>query len=145
MAKLINNIIQEKPSLQSIIEDANRLQSIHNIIQSSLGDVIANNCNVSAVLANCLQISVSNQSWATKMRYLSADLLRELQKYPKFNFIAKIAILVDLNHNSHQPRLKLRPKQTISIENARHLYALARHIQHLGLRNSLLKIADRSI
>src|SRR3990167_8124948 len=80
----------ENTSLQKIVQKAGFLLTLDRHVQTILPESFAPHCQVMNINEYTLVLGVSSAAIATRIQFLSADLLESLRKEPRYSRILNI-------------------------------------------------------
>ena len=90
--KTIDTILSKSTVLQNLLNKTNELQYLSKIFAICLEEKLAKHCRIAKMdLENkTLHVAVDNPTWATKLRYVLPDVLKNLRTQPEFKNIKSI-------------------------------------------------------
>jgi len=112
----ISKILQKKGSkLSKLIEKTRGSENLEAIFHAALEENIAKHCQFANFKDSLLTVTVSNSSWAMKLRYTIPDIVKNLRIQPEFKELTKIRYTI-AKPNQKTPKKKHSPEK-ISKEN----------------------------
>ena len=81
---------QPKSQLANVVDKVNQLQSLNQYLRTQLDPQILLHCHIANLRDNTLILFANNAAWATKIRYMSSEILKIVKKNKQFNTIQKI-------------------------------------------------------
>lgn len=93
--KSFEQLLTSSEQLQQIIKKSELLQQLDHKVKNLITDqTLRTHCQVANLRDGVLVIATDNANWATRLRYLTGNLLAELRKQPEFAGIASIKCYV---------------------------------------------------
>ncbi len=93
--KTIGEILQnQKSTLGNLIKKSKTTKDIARIFSVAIDSSISKYCQFANYQGGELTVIAANPSWATKIRYLIPDLIKQLKIHPEFREIKKIRYTV---------------------------------------------------
>jgi hypothetical protein len=72
-----------------------QLDKLTALLKNSLSEPLRHHCQVANLRDNCLVIVTDSSAWATQIRYLTPDLLKQLQCYSELKHIRTLRCYID--------------------------------------------------
>jgi len=94
MKNIASLLTPGKSQLGKIIEKTDHIQKLTAILHSCLEEPLKSYCLAANLQDGCLTIRTESAVWATQLRYLTPDLLKQLCEYPEFRSIQSIRCYV---------------------------------------------------
>ncbi len=82
------------PELAELMRRSRQLQLVARRVRNLLPAALARECQPGNVVNDTLYLYVSSPVWATRLRYLAPELVKELRLRPEMGRISKIRIVV---------------------------------------------------
>jgi hypothetical protein len=133
--------LKQRGQLQSITGHARQLQSWQRVIQSCLNEPLCSHVQLANFRNGLLILQTDSPVWASKLRYLVPELVKQCRSHPAFQSLRDIRILVSPFRLTPEPEPPRRP--TLSAASRQLLEKTADHIDHPGLKASLLRLSRR--
>ena len=125
---------------RALLQRADATAQLERRIRQQLPETIAPHCRIAALERNRLTLLVESSAWATRLRYLSAQLLTTLRRDPDLAGLVTIQIRIASPAPLPAPQSAPPP---ISAESAHQLQTCAERIADPRLREPLLRLARR--
>lgn len=90
MKNIASLLTPSKSQLGKIVEKTEHIQKLTAILHSYLEEPLKSYCQAANFQDGCLTISTESAVWATQLRYLTPDLLKQLCEYPEFRGLQSI-------------------------------------------------------
>ncbi len=90
---LINDLLRQS-SFASIVQKAQRLHKIDQILPALLPGGFAPHCHVMNLREETLVIKVDNSAIATRLRYLESKIIDQMQPFPELQSVSRIQLHV---------------------------------------------------
>jgi len=138
----IDKVFQDaSDELATLITRTKYLRRLTQIFRSYLDTDLAPHCYIGNIEGSALTIMVDGPGWATKLRFLAPDLLRNLtQGYQIFSGITQIKVKV-LTNMGEPTVTVIHAGPQMNQENGRGIETLARGIDDPELQKALQKLA----
>lgn len=109
-AKATAALLREARSLHSLLDEAQRLSRLQQLLDELLEPIAREHCRIAVWKEGKLLLIVSDGHWATRLRYQEKRLLRQLQSQAEFSGLQRITIKVrppaaPAQAAGHQPSL----------------------------------------
>lgn len=116
--KTINEIIKKDNStLAKLISKSQESHGLKIIFASAVDKDLIKYCDFATYKNSVLTVTVSNQAFATKVRYAIPDIIKNLKIYPEFKDLTKIRYVVEKTPIINNIKSKQKPaKLSQSIE-----------------------------
>lgn len=141
--KTLCTVIQQAgDELGQLIDKSLYLQTISQILHEHLHRPLNEHCQVANLQDNCLIIIAESAAWATQLRYLAPELIKQLQAIPDLKHVETLRVLV---RPAFQPIAndppRRYPRTQLSEKSARFIKETAECIADDALKQALLKLA----
>lgn len=93
-AKATATLLHATKSLQSLLDEAQRLSHLQQLLETQLEPVAREHCKVAAWRDGNLLLIVSDGQWATRLRYQEKRLLKRLGVLKDFSGLQRIMLKV---------------------------------------------------
>ncbi len=129
-----------KSTFQALMRKAQRIQSANALLQGMLPEDLAPYCRLMNIAFDTAVIETSNANIATRLRYMTRELLNSLRYHDFLRNIKKIKVKVHTpaRKKPPQPQRQVNP---ISGKSGDLIRESAESIDNPSLRDSLLKLA----
>jgi hypothetical protein len=136
-------LLRKKGDVEHLVTQTRELKQFTRLLQAELDSSLAPHCHVARLTPSQLTIVVDSPAWATRLRFQTTTLLRQLaKKHHIFQSIKNIDIKI------YPARLQRRAVPPVP----RHLSSgaatvitdMANSIDNPGLKQALLRLASRS-
>jgi len=108
--KTITEIISRNDSpLKNLITEADKSKKLGVVFNEALDKNLMKHCSLANYQNSELTVTVSNASWATRLRYAIPEIIKQLRIQPDFRDITRINYVIATN-KAPQPQ----PKNKIS-------------------------------
>lgn len=98
--KTITDILKKSDSiLTKLIAKVKSSEDLEVIFRTALDSNLAKHCHFANYKNSELAITVTNASWATRLRYSIPDIIKQLQVQPEFKDITSIHYTIDIPQN----------------------------------------------
>jgi hypothetical protein len=134
----LNKILSRETSLKSIAAQAEKLSAIQKIWAAIAPPPFDRECHTGLVKNGQLTLYTSSGALAAKLKMLSANLLKKLQKHG----LEVTSIYVEVQVKS-QPRANARIRLPLSKKAASKLLEFAENLPESPLQQALGKMANR--
>lgn len=91
---IVNILQQSKNELADLIHKVNHLKELNQHLSHILDDKLAKHCQIANFDHDILVIAADDSNWATHIRYMTPDLLKQLKKIPDFRQIKNIRCII---------------------------------------------------
>jgi hypothetical protein len=115
----LKQIVTETCTLGKLIKQSTKLMALTKLLQTTLADELSLHCNVAKYSKGTLVLAVENASWATQLRYNSAQLLEALKKTAEFNKLTTIKFFVQTKIPIKDKEAKKIVRSKTDLEQAR--------------------------
>ncbi|CAD5106846.1 DciA family protein [Zestomonas carbonaria] len=132
-------LLREAKPLQGLIDQAERLAHLQNLLHSQLQPAAREHCHVAAWRDGSLLLVVTDGHWATRLRYQQRRLLRQLQGFDEFAGLTRLLFKVQPPQTQSQGRGRCA---SLSANAADSIRATAEHIGDPRLRAALERLAS---
>jgi hypothetical protein len=142
----INYIQQKQSHLHGLLEKLRELNYLNQKVSGFLDVNIRNRCQVASLQQQRLTLLVDNGAVATRLRYLTPDLLKRFQQDIVLKKVLEITCKV--RHDPHKNRFEEEPTapkrqmNLLSPETATLVEESASNLQDPKLREIMLRIAS---
>ena len=142
--KTLTHIFQQDPQsilgfIQQKVMQLNRLNEIWKTENSA---ELVQHSRVANFRDGCLVIEVDNAAWVTRLRYLLADLSKQLVKHPALKTLQKIEWYIQPNFYPPAASKPLTPVLTTA--SAQLLQTAAENIKVKELQTALVKLSKNT-
>lgn len=127
--------------LKRLVSQAKRHDVLQKALQQQLPAAAREFCFLASWQNQNITILVTHSMWATRLRFLQARLLADLQKVPEFAGVLRLQFKIMPNTQNHQQK---KPAPTLSEGAAKVIQANAQIIQDENLRAALERLASRA-
>lgn len=139
MRKVASLINKQTGTLQRSLEHSLRLKQLDYGIKSLLPEGLASHCRIANVRKNVLIMQADSTSWATRLRYQSAEIVKQLTQYDALKGIKSIRVTVA--PAKKQRKMERRKARPISEQNAAILSSTAEALDNHELADALRRLA----
>ena len=94
-----------------------QLDKLTALLKNNLSEPLRHHCQVANFRDNCLVIMTDSAAWATQIRYLTPELLEQLQRYPELKYVRTLRCYIDpISMPSVSPQTTIQ-RDPLSAEN----------------------------
>jgi hypothetical protein len=94
--KLVGNLLTcGRGTLSILHRKVAQLDKLTALLKNSLNDPLRQHCQVANLKDDCLVIMVDSAAWATQIRYLTPDLLKQLKRSPELQHVRTLHCYID--------------------------------------------------
>ncbi len=133
-------------ALGSLLQRVKHIQTLNQTIATCLPheQLLLRHCLAVKIDNTTLILIAENPHWATRMRFISQQLLKALQQHPTYHYLTKIHCKVNppLHHPTKQSFIKPR-KMEISANSAALLRETAEKILDPAIQKAMRNIAAK--
>lgn len=140
-AKATATLLHATKSLQSLLDEAQRLSHLQQLLETQLEPVAREHCKVAAWRDGNLLLIVSDGQWATRLRYQEKRLLKRLGVLKDFSGLQRIMLKV--RPSASVPPISGHPP-SLSANAAQSIQASAEGISDPLLRAALERLAKHA-
>jgi len=137
------DILNRSEALRSLLEKANRLAKLEQILFKQLDPSLASHCRLTNIRDNVLIITADTPGFGHKLRYLAPQILSFVRQNPQWSGIKSIETRVipesDSPHSSVTQ--SILPLPSLSAESAEQIHTTALTLSAPALSEALLKLA----
>jgi len=139
-----SQIFNDNSMLSRLINHANKLIKLNNVVQEYLPARIKDKCSICAFDNRILTLTVTSSELRTRLYYQQNTLIDKLTKHQEFLTLLKIEIKVAPNTKNDQPTV-ISKRIPISSTSAELIKQCAQNIEHKPLQQSLLNLAQLAL
>jgi Uncharacterized protein conserved in bacteria len=81
-------------SVAKLVKKCEGSAKLKQVFQSIIEQDLSKYCEFAKYENSTLSVEIANSAWATKFRYLTADLIKQLRSQPEFHELKKIRYFV---------------------------------------------------
>jgi hypothetical protein len=137
----IKTTFGQRGTLHAISSHARQLESLQRIIQACLNEPMCSHVQLANYRNSLLILQTDSPVWASKLRYLVPELIKQCQLHPSFQSLRDIRILVAPFRAEAKP--VKRPQPRLSAASRQLLESTAENITDPELKASLLRLSRR--
>ena len=138
--------ILEQPGnqLTKLMAKVNKLNELNQYLSDILPLKLAKHCKIANFTGDELVLVVDNSTWATRIRYMSPDLVEKFREIPELQQINSIKTIIraDIKKDNKQQEEATKPQ--LSKENAQFILSVAKNIKDKKLKEALLRLAENA-
>ena len=134
-----------KNQLVKLIDKVNRLHAVNQYLHDILEPNLVKHCKTANIKGHQLILITDTAAWATRLRYITPDLIKILRKKIELKEIETIHCVISPKNftvESEKPTAQTKP--FISDKNIRLLKSVAESIHEETLKKALLKLTKRN-
>ena len=136
----IGNLL-EASDASRLLARARALGELNALVHDLIPSPLNGHCRVLSVRDDILVVAADSAVWATRLRYLSSQLTRQLAG---ISSVKLRAIHVRVRASGQSPDRRVAPvRQPLSGKNSMALKQAARSVSDAGLKAALLRLAGR--
>lgn len=139
----LTEILAQAPCFQHLTSKMSDLNRLRQSLMTLAPNMILQNCRIGNFEDGRLTLIVPSPALANKLRYLSPELMAQLQPQEPWQNLKTIKVLVcadEDGYSSTRPSLPAR-KGSLSTQTAALLKSTANAIPHLALKQALLALS----
>lgn len=138
--------LTQKPDslLSSTLAFAYYLQDLENILKSYLPETFQSHCQVAAFNYGELVLRCDSASWSSKLRFLTNQLLAQLNRHDQFHGLTKITIKADARTSLLKKNKRLVTTKLMSIENKKLLLHTAERVADTQLAQAIKRLTTHA-
>lgn len=136
--KSVRQLLKDKPTLQHLEREMEAQRSLVVEIRRLLPADLAEHCTAARIDGRRLVLHTDSPVWASRLRFLSTELLRLLENDNPNLREVKVKLIPQRRINRQRPRTATR-----SEAGAAALKDAARHMQNRPLRTALERLSER--
>jgi hypothetical protein len=139
MRKVASLLKKQSGALQHSLEHSLRLKQLDYAIKALLPEELASHCRIANLRKNRVVMQADSTAWATRLRYQTPEILKQLQEYNALQGIKSIQVTVA---PASKPRGKTRRQaRPLSEQNARIIRSAAESLADPELAAALRRLA----
>lgn len=133
----VQQVIRQHALLKAFMAHSNHLKKLEDLVANHLRNITF---KIARHSAHTLFIYVDHQAYATQLRFIAPELVKQLKMHEEFKHLNKITIKISMDHVHSKPSTgrKLAP---LSEQNANLFQNTALLCQDEQLKNSLLRLS----
>lgn len=134
----LQNFCEKNRVLRRILQGTEELVKLTPIFKQAVGQEFAAHCHLAKINDGKLIVIIDSPVWATKFRYATPDILKNLCIHPEFKRVRELVCRISF---VAQVKTIVKPRPVLSSESANFIVSAAKGIKNSGLKRALLRLA----